>query len=110
MTTLHLDRGDFAGLAAGANGSVMIELTEVGERRIIEEAGRRAAFLEAQDERRRVWLRSLSNEELMRLATSRFGGPEPDVAEEGARRIRAVLERIGPAMAALRSAGLVSGR
>lgn len=101
MTTLHLTRADFTGLQAGANGSVTITLTEDGVRRLAEEGVRRAAILEHQEERRAAWLRSLTNAELVELATSRFGGPEPDVAAEAMRRAKEIADRLRPVMTAL---------
>ncbi|MFM9594065.1 hypothetical protein ACKI16_24055 [Streptomyces scabiei] len=101
MTTLHLTRADFTGLQAGANGSVTITLTEDGTRRLVEEGARQAAVLEHQGERRAAWLRSLTNAELVELATSRFGGPEPDVAAEAMRRAKEIADRLRPALATL---------
>lgn len=101
MTTLHLTRADFTALQAGADGSVTIDLTEGGTRRLVEEGARQAAVLEHQGERRAAWLRSLSNAELVELATSRFGGPEPDVAAEAMRRAREIAERLRPVLAAI---------
>lgn len=101
MTTLHLTRADFTGLQAGANGSVTITLTEDGTRRLAEEGVRRAALLEHQEERRAAWLRSLTNAELVELANSRFGGPEPDVTAEAMRRAKELAERLRPALDAL---------
>jgi hypothetical protein len=43
------------------------------------------------------------------LATSRFGGPEPDVAAEGVRRMREMVDKLQPALAAMRALGLVGG-
>lgn len=107
MTTLHLSADDVAGMTAGANGSVTIELTDAGARRLVTAADRHRAVLRVDQERRAAWLRSLTNAELLQLATSRFGGPEPDVAAEAVRRMREALEVIRPALDALRSAGVL---
>lgn len=101
MTTLHLTRADLAGLQAGADGSVTIDLTETGTRRLAAEGVRQAAILQHQDDRREAWLRSLTNAELVELATSRWGGPEPDVAAECGRRAREIAARLRPVLAAL---------
>lgn len=107
MTTLHFTADDVAGVAAGANGSVTIELTDAGARRLVTAAQRHRAVLQAEEEQRAAWLRSLSDVELLELATSRFGGPEPDVVAEAARRMHEAAEMLRPALAALRSAGVL---
>lgn len=106
-TTLHLAAEDVAGMSAGANGAVRIELTDAGARRLVAAADRHRAVLQQGRERRAAWLRSLTNAELVELAASRFGGPEADVMAEGVRRMREALEVLRPALAALRSAGVL---
>jgi hypothetical protein len=101
MKTLHLTRADVASLRAGADGSVTIDLTEAGTRRLAVEGARQAAILESTDDIQAAYLRSLTNAELVELATSRFGGPEPDVAEEVRRRMTEAAEWLRPVMAAL---------
>ncbi len=106
-TTLHLAAEDVAGMSAGANGAVRIELTDAGARRLVTAADRHRAVLQVDQERRAAWLRSLTDTELVELATSRFGGPEPDVMAEGVRRVREALEVMRPALDALRGAGVL---
>lgn len=101
MTTLHLSRADLTGLQAGADGSVTIELTEAGTRRLAETGARHARILEHEGNRRAAWLRSLTNADLVELASARFGGPEADVAAEAMRRAREIAERLRPGLAAL---------
>ncbi|MET9818359.1 hypothetical protein [Streptomyces sp. NPDC006355] len=107
MTTLHLTRAEVAGIQAGADGSVSIDLTVAGTRRLAEAGVRQAAILEQEGDRRAAWLRSLTNAELVDLARSRFGGPEPDVLAEATRRMREMADRLRPALAALRGAGVL---
>ncbi|GAB2327898.1 hypothetical protein AB0N20_22500 [Streptomyces griseoincarnatus] len=106
-TTLHLAAEDVAGMSAGANGAVRIELTDAGARRLVTAADRHRAVLQVDQERRAAWLRSLTDAELVELATSRFGGPEPDVMAEGVRRVREALEVMRPALDVLRGAGVL---
>lgn len=88
MTTLHLTADEISSLHHGEDGSLTIELTEPGARTL--------------------YLQSLSTEELVKLGTKRFGGPEPDVAAECARRMRIACDKILPAMEALRRAGVLN--
>jgi hypothetical protein len=107
VTTLHLERGEYAEVSATADGGLLVELTEAGERRLVEQCARRAAALEERADQRAVWLRSLSTDELVALATSRLGGPDPELVAEAARRAREAAERMAPALEALRSLGLL---
>ncbi|MEU0947614.1 hypothetical protein ABZ379_33675 [Streptomyces canus] len=108
-TTLHLERGDYTEVSAAADGGLLVELTEAGDRRLVDQHTRRAAALEEAADQRAAWLRSLSTDELVALAASRFGGPAPDMVAEGARRMREALAQLQPALDALRSLGLVGG-
>jgi uncharacterized protein with GYD domain len=107
VATLLLERADFKCVTAAADGGVLVELTDTGTQRLVDRAGRYAAALEERAERREAWLRSLTNDELVALASSRLGGPEPDVAAEGARRLREMTERLQPVLHAMRSLGLL---
>jgi hypothetical protein len=107
VTTLLLDDSDYTDVSAAANGGLRVELTEAGARRLIELADRHRAALTAREKQREAWLRSLSNDELVKLATSTFGGPAPDVAAEAARRMREIMARIQPVLGMLRSTSVV---
>ncbi|MEV0016718.1 hypothetical protein [Streptomyces tendae] len=107
VTTLHLERADYERVTAAADGGVLVELTDTGTQRLVDRTARYAAALEERIERREAWLRSLTNEELAALATSRLGGPDPDVVAEGARRLREMTERLQPTLHAMRSLGLL---
>ncbi|WP_327594725.1 hypothetical protein [Streptomyces chartreusis] len=106
-TTLHLKRGDYTAVTAAADGGLLVELTEDGDRRLVDQHPRRAAALEERADQREAWLRSLPVEELVALAQAPLGGPAPDVWAEGVRRMRENAERLAPALAALRSLGLI---
>ncbi|MER7841655.1 hypothetical protein ABTY98_38665 [Streptomyces sp. NPDC096040] len=108
-TTLHLERGDYTEVTAAADDGLLVELTEAGDRRLLDQHVRRAAALDESADQRAAWLRSLSTDELVALASSRLGGPAPDVVAEGARRMQEAAERMRPALEALRSLGLVGG-
>ncbi|MDH6489689.1 hypothetical protein [Streptomyces sp. SAI-127] len=108
-TTLHLERGDYTEVRAAADGGLLVELTEAGDRRLVDQHARRAGALEETADQRAAWLRSLSTEELVALAASPLGGPAPDVVAEGARRMQEAAARMQPALEALRSLGLVGG-
>jgi N-methylhydantoinase A/oxoprolinase/acetone carboxylase beta subunit len=107
--TLHLERADYARMTSAAGGGLLVELTEAGELRLVDRAARFAAALEEGGDRREAWLRSLTNEELVALASSRLGGPAPEVVAEAARRMEEIMDRLGPALGALRSAGVIGG-
>lgn len=106
-TTLHLKRGDFTEVTAAADGGLLVELTEDGDRRLVDQHARRAAALEERADQRAAWLRSLPVEELVALAQAPLGGPAADVWAEGARRLRENAERLRPALDALRALGLI---
>ncbi|MEW2633327.1 hypothetical protein AB0903_17145 [Streptomyces sp. NPDC048389] len=108
MTTLHLRPEHVTGVAAAADGGVTIDLTDAGARHLVEAAARHATALQDRDTRHATWLRGLSNEDLMELATSRFGGPDPDVVAEATRRMNGMMERLRPTLEAMQSAGLVA--
>jgi hypothetical protein len=95
VTTLLLDRSDYTDVSAAANGGLRVELTEAGARRLVELADRHRAALTAREKQR------------VKLATSTFGGPPPDVAAEATRRTREITARIQPVLGMLRSASVV---
>ncbi len=106
-TTLHLKRGDYTAVSAAADGGLLVELTDDGDRHLVDQHPRRAAALEERAGLREAWLRSLPVEELVALAKAPLGGPDPDVWAEGARRMRDNAERLAPTLEALRSLGLI---
>lgn len=106
MVTLHLAREDVAQLTAGADGSYLLDLTPVGQRAVVTAAER----ITAMDVPgcRSSWLRTLTVDELVRLASARLGGPQPDVQEEMTARARAAIKQLQPALNAVRSLGVLS--
>ncbi len=101
-TTLHLARGDYTEVKAAADGGLLVELTEAGDRRLVGQHARRAAALEETADQRAAWLRSLTTEELVALAASPLDGPAPDVVAEGARRMQEAAAQMQPAQTASR--------
>lgn len=106
MVTLHLAHEDVALLTAGADGSYLLDLTPAGQRAVVTAAER----ITTTDVPgcRSSWLRTLTVNELVRLATARLGGPQSDVQAEAVRRAREALNRLQPAMTALHGLGVLS--
>ncbi|BAJ30495.1 MULTISPECIES: hypothetical protein [Kitasatospora] len=106
MTSLHLGTEDFQGVVFTHDGRVRLDLTDGGLDRL---AGvvRQFELAKREPEQRAMWLRNISDVELVELATGRWGGPEQDVLDEAVRHLQAMAEKLHPALGAVRAAGLI---
>lgn len=108
MSELHIPASDTVSVLVDERGSLFIELTDEGERKLIEAVRKRTHRLETLAARRRVKLVAMTNDELVTLALSRFGGPDQFEREEIVRRMHLIAEKVRPAFAAARAAGLIA--
>ncbi|GLW57850.1 hypothetical protein [Kitasatospora phosalacinea] len=105
-TSLHITPKDYEGLVVTHDGRLRVDLTDGGLGRL---AGviRQFELSKRDPEQRAAWLRSITDVELVELATGRWGGPEQDVQDEAIRRLQALTEKLRPTVEVLRDAGLL---
>lgn len=107
MTQLHITSAEMVTAELDGRGGLIIELTDEGERKLLEAACIRSRRLEAQAARRRPKLAAMSNDKLIAVALSRPGGPDQLERDELGRRLRLIVQTLRPAFAAARAAGLI---
>lgn len=107
MSELHIPASDTVSVLADERGNLFIQLTDEGERKLIEAVRKRTHRLETLAARRRAKLAAMTNDELTTVALSRFGGPDQLEREEIVRRMHLIAEKVRPAFDAARAAGLI---
>ena len=107
MTDLLIPKACIVNAVTDERGNLTIELTEDGERRLLEEARLRTVRLAVLTERHRAKLRAMTTEELTACSLSRFGGPDQLERDEMVRRMHEFARTMAPVVATMRSTGLL---
>jgi hypothetical protein len=105
-TSLTLTPDDFEGAVFTHEGRLRLDLTDGGLDRLAG-AIQQYQLAKLDPAKRAEWLSNIPNAQLVELAVGRWGGPEEDVLQEAIRRIQVIGEKLRPAFAAARAAGLV---
>jgi hypothetical protein len=108
MTELHIPASDTLSVLTDQRGNLFIQLTDEGERKLIEAVRKRTHRLETLTARRRAKLAAMPQDEFVALVLSRPGGLDRLEREEIVRRMHLIAEKVRPAFAAARAAGLIA--